>query len=81
MAKILSNITISLCSVVFCGWFCLDGFAWAVGCLDGFVWPVLFRRVCLDGFVWTILFGRQSVGALGELLINYMFVATSWDGF
>ena len=23
----------------------------------------------------------QSVGALGELLINYMFVATSWDGF
>ena len=24
---------------------------------------------------------EQSVGALGELLINYMFVATSWDGF
>ena len=23
----------------------------------------------------------QSVGALGELLINYVFVATSWDGF
>ena len=23
----------------------------------------------------------QGVGALGELLINNMFVATSWDGF
>ena len=23
----------------------------------------------------------QSVEALGELLINYIFVATSWDGF
>ena len=24
---------------------------------------------------------EQSVGALGELLINNMYVATSWDGF
>ena len=67
MAKILSNITISLCSVVF-----LDGFVWTVlhgrlvvwtglfgqFCLDGFVWTVLFGRFCLDGFVWTVLFGQ-----------------------
>ena len=41
----------------------------------------IFKFISDKLFQVSMKMMKQSVGALGELLINCVFVATSWDGF